>query len=200
VNDIEKRAAGAASVRRQLAHDTRAVHQRLHAHPWISRLASPTLTVPDYRALLEAYRAFAGHVESTRARLDLLRPLTLAPAMDSLGADIDALHGQRGPHAVSVTMRLDDQPSLLGALYVIHGSGFGNRVLERCVRDTLPDAPRDFLRAGTPRALWSQLESELEELSGDSIALSRLTRSATMTFERFDDFVTRYCRAAVGTP
>ena len=185
------------SVREVLATRTREVHERLHTHPWISRLASASLTSGQYRAVLEAYHAFSVHVESARSELGVLRPLSLAPAIDALESDVAALRGDTDRRLRPRGLRLDDRPAVLGALYVLHGSGFGNRVLSRSVRDSLPEAPRDYLETGVPRGLWVRLEAELERLRDDDVALERLEGGAASTFDAFGRFVSWHCEAGL---
>ena len=147
--------------------------------------------------MLEAYHAFSVHVESARSELGVLPSLSLAPAIDTLESDVAALRGDTDRRLRPHGLRLDDRPTLLGALYVLHGSGFGNRVLSRSVRDSLPEAPRDYLEAGVPRGLWVRLEAELEKLRDDDVALERLGRGAAITFDAFGRFVSWHCEAGL---
>ena len=190
---VSRQATRRRSVRQALAGRTREAHERLHVHPWIASLASSTLTVERYRLVLGAYRAYFEHVESERARLGLLPGLSLRGASRALASDLAALDGDRHPRVRPDGPRFEDAPSLLGALYVLHGSGFGGRVLGARVRATLPEAPRAYLVGGTPPALWRRLEDELERLRDDEVARERLVRSAADTFDAFGRFVSRFC-------
>ena len=181
------------SVRQGLASRTREAHERLHAHPWIASLASPALTAGRYRLVLGAYHAFFAHVESERARLGLLPGLSLRDASHALASDLAALGDERHPRERPDGLRLEDGPTLLGALYVLHGAGFGGRVLGARVRATLPEAPRAYLGGGTPGALWRRLEDELERHRDDDVARERLVRGAAGTFDAFGRFVSRFC-------
>jgi len=188
------------SVRQALATHTRQAHQRLHAHPWIGLLASPSLTREQYRTVMQAYRAFSCHVESARTHVGVLDFLSLAPAIEALERDIVALHGDTDRPCRPPILPLEDHASLLGALYVLHGSGFGNRVLGRNVRDRLPDAPRGYLDTAFVRPVWQRLEATLEALGDDGPARGRLVRGAESTFEAFGRFVSCHCEDRFATP
>lgn len=192
---LMRRPDGGATVRRLLAARTRAAHEALHLHPWIASLARPGLTHRRYRAVLGAYHGFFVGVESERERLVELPQLSLRPAITALASDAATSRRDADRDSASGVPRLPDRPALLGALYVLHGAGFGASVLNRAVRTALPDAPRAYLGSATARETWRRLEDELEAYGGDDAACRRLIDGATATFSAFGRHVSRFCEA-----
>ncbi len=182
------------SVRQMLAERTRQAHETLHEHPWIASLVDPGLTIGRYCTVLGAYHGFYNHVVEACSGHELPASLSLAPARDRLNYDLDCLnrYHQDNPQ-IPVELTVDGPVELLGALYVLHGSGFGATILNRNVRRVLPDAPRHFLGSGTARESWQQLILELECFSRDDLAREKLFNSASATFYAFGSHVTRYC-------
>ena len=186
------------SVRQMLATRTRKVHLELHEHVWIASLGTPDITLGRYAAVMGAYHRFYTHVEQACANHPFPPSLSIRPARERLDADMDCLAAQHGqemlPSAeLRVELEIKDPLEALGALYVLHGSGFGATILNRNVREVLPDAPRHFLGAGTERELWQELNQELERFCNDDLARARILSGATATFQAFGRFVTHYC-------
>ncbi len=186
------------SVRQMLATRTRKVHLELHEHLWIASLGKPELTLCRYAAVLGAYHRFYTHVEQACSNHPVPPNLSIRPARERLDADMDCLAARHASEptpsaALPVELEFKDPLEALGALYVLHGSGFGATILNRNVRDVLPDAPRHFLAAGTERDLWQQLNQELERACHDDLARARILAGANATFQAFGRYVTRYC-------
>ncbi len=183
------------SVRKSLIENTRAAHQELHKHHWIAALARPTITSGNYHRVLIAYRAFYKHVESARAELSTYPQLSLETAISALDDDVSDQPSveQRSEHRI--TLSLADSPSVLGALYVLHGAGFGASILNRNIKKALPTMKRSFLSAGTTQATWQQLNGELECMTNQPKAAEKLEATALETFISFGTFVTLVCES-----
>jgi len=186
-------AAADRSIRHDLALRTAQDHQALHTHPWISSLAGPKLTAHRYMTLLSAYHAFFLAVEAQRLKLDAYPALSLRGPIDALASDLPA-EAKAEPHSVVVDKVCPDTPpALLGALYVLHGAGFGAGTLNANVREVLPLAPREYLATGVSRELWRGLVRELNMLEADPADRDSLIQGAAATFREFGEFVTQYC-------
>ena len=187
------------SVRQKIATFTQRDHECLHTHAWISRLASPDITVAHYQLVLSAYQGFFARCELQRQQLDMFRELSLAPAIQRLESDTSKsidLSATRPPVQIgAVTV-----PDVLAALYVLHGAGFGARTLNANIRKSLPQAPRHYLSSGTSSETWRQLVSHLDACRGDTAMVTKLCDAAGNTFRRFGAHVSRVCdRAGAGS-
>lgn len=179
-----------------LATRTRHVHEELHQHPWISSLADPGLSIDRYGSVLGSYHAFYDFVEQAFSRYQLPACLSLGTARDLLQSDLDCLSLGTSPGPdIALELPIDSPQKLLGALYVLHGSSFGATILDRNVRQVLPEAPRHFLGARMAREQWQCLNQELERFHDDDLAREKLYSGAEATFRAFGSFVTRYCEA-----
>lgn len=184
----------AINVRRVLADATAAEHEALHVHPQLSRLAAPNLSSEDYTALLKAYHAFYTAIEQARLRKHVFAALTLAPMIDALRQDMVDMGCASLAPTDDVT--LDTPQAVLGALYVLHGAGFGGRTLAANLKRSLPDAPQRYFSIGTEKELWRELQSCLELSNGDEHAIARIVESANKTFRAFGHFVSQTCSQA----
>lgn len=180
-----------ASVRRILADATAADHEALHEHPYISRLAAPKLSKEDYGKLLAAYHAFYTAVEQARLRRHAFAILTLGPMIDALRQDMGDMRctAQAPPN----NLMLETPQAVLGALYVLHGAGFGGRTLAVNLQRSLPGAPRRYLSAGTDKELWRELLACLDLSQEDEGSIARIIEGATQTFRAFGRFVSQSC-------
>ncbi|MEW9919689.1 biliverdin-producing heme oxygenase [Marimonas sp. MJW-29] len=182
-------------VREDLARATAPAHLALHDHRWIGQLAAPGLSREVYRGILTAYRIVHEEVEDHRNATGLFEPLSLAPAVAALRADLDVL----GPFPHPIPPPRDTELSaagLLGALYVLHGAGFGARSLRAGAARNLTGAPLGYLTLGTSPALWRRLKTSLQDLAEDPPARARLERGARDTFGRVGETVSHICEGA----
>ncbi len=178
--------------RRVIADETCAVHQSLHQHPWISRLTLSSLEMQDYRTLLAAYYQFFSLIEQARQRNNAYDTLSVEDCLAALHADLVALDALP-PASEGKLAFLDTKEKVLGSLYVMHGSGFGGRQMNRNIEQVLPDTPRSFFGKSTNPAVWRQLNLELDIISTDREALEDLIVASKQTFARFGEFITCYC-------
>ena len=183
-----------------MAKATADAHAALHDHPWVSRLTLPGLTVQTYRRILSAYHIIYSEVEARRVAADVYAALSLGTAVSALAADISALGKGRARCECPVISDAMGPVEILGALYVLHGSGFGARVLNASVARNLPTAPRAYLAVGTSPDLWRQLKGALQVFAGDTEKLEKLIESANATFHRVGQLVTDLCEGAVVAP
>ena len=186
--------SGPSSMRDRLAALTRPDHEALHDHPWIARLAHADLRVEHYRAILRAYWGFFRHVETARMHHGSWAQLSLADPITDLWADCTGLGVTEAPCVDDYW--LAEPMEVLAALYVVHGSGFGGRVLGRGVAAALPGAPRAYLCRGTSPDLWRRLIAELDRHSSDAPAADALLQGTRRCFRAFGRHVTISCASA----
>ena len=179
--------------RGRLAQETRAAHEALHHHPYISRFMSDALQAPEYFTLLGSYRDFYRAAERRRAALDCWQELSLKPTIDRLEADLAAAPRHSIPPAQEVDFSWVGHPvEVLGILYVLHGARFGGRVIARSVNTTLPEAPTQFLRLGCDKEQWSDLVQAINDLDNEATSFAVLSIAANKTFEAFGQWVSAY--------
>ncbi len=184
---------GEISVRRAIADGTAEVHEALHHHAHIARLAAHNLQRDEYVAMLVSYLAFYTAVEEARLQTGGFDTLGLAPTIATLRQDIADL---KEPLRVEPpSLNIPTRKAVLGALYVLHGAGFGGRTLATTVRRVLPDVPCRYLSAGTDKGLWRDLTAELEKYQDDPKGTAQIIAAANETFHIFGAFVTKSCTA-----
>jgi len=188
-----------SSVRQRLAQATAPEHTALHTHPWISQLAHPELDLADYATILTAYLTFFCQIEATRKNLNVFEHLSLCGQIAAIEQDL-LITGIDVPSFGTDCKPLADQKPLavLGALYVLHGAGFGAKTLNVNVRKTLPSAPRNYLSLGTTACVWRDLLSILECTASNCAEQQILFKGAALTFERFGRSVTQICEGSAG--
>ncbi|WP_443749210.1 biliverdin-producing heme oxygenase [Asticcacaulis solisilvae] len=113
----------------RLRSETRDAHEALHHHPLLAPLASPDVTLHDYRFALLAFQAFYSRMEPQAG--------DGAPVLDWLAHDLArqtlqplALPGVSLPAITTESQRW-------GYLYVRQGSTLGGTVMSRNLRQAL---------------------------------------------------------------
>jgi len=129
--------------RQRLREATREVHERLHGQPALAALASGTIDLPMYRALLgrlygfhaplEKLLASSAWADGAEARAVLSpRAELLREDLQDLGADESAVE-----HLPMASASLFPDPGVygqfVGCLYVRAGSTLGGRILSRAL-------------------------------------------------------------------
>ncbi|MEO0421333.1 MAG: biliverdin-producing heme oxygenase [Pseudomonadota bacterium] len=152
-------------VRVRLAAATDEVHNALHHHPVLGALLSADLERATYLAILVAYQRFFSAVETRRAELRAYPELNLGAPIAALDDDLRE-SGWRPCRDPLHASWLEDDAAVLGALYVLHGAGFGGRVLAGHVARSQPGLPRRFLQTGPSRATWRTLTDALDTVDG----------------------------------
>ncbi len=191
-------------VRQKLVRETSAAHEALHVHPLLGRVADVTIDPATYHLALAANRiAFEG-IEERRSHLQVWPEFSVAQDIEALSRDLCS-------HACpSVELDVPDlrrDTHLLGALYVLHGSGFGARVISRNIKTVLPGVSVSyFSRARDPR-VWRRLVAELESHANSPGRVDEVTYGAQVTFEFIDQVATsllvaqrQHSRAPLKTP
>lgn len=128
--------------RARLREATRAAHERLHGQKALAALASGTIGLPAYRALLARLYGFHAPLEALLAasawagRADAA---VLAPRADRLRKDLLELGAEGGdlerlPMACASNLPdLEDYGRFVGCLYVRAGSTLGARLLSKAL-------------------------------------------------------------------
>lgn len=183
------------SVRHLIAEATRDTHAALDRHEEIGVLMSDTLSLPRYRQLMEAYALFYEAAEKQRERIGSWDELSLGQSVQALLEDLKAMDSngiRETSHAVDFSWITSPLQSL-SMLYVLHGAGFGGKMIARKVAVTLPEAPRSYLGLGIDGALWKTLVDRLEVYAGDEVKCGQLIRTAEQTFKAFGKWIFAYC-------
>ena len=184
--------------RRALREATQAVHERLHAHPRLTRLAEGRIERDQYVDLLLRFLRFHRAVEAC-----LSRGPDLAPAGIDLRArrrspqlldDLTAL-GVRVPDEAAMAVCAlpvpRSVPEALGYLYVTEGSRLGGRVLAKALDAVLTAASaqgRRFL-SGEDRTHgqgWPEFCVVLEQAGVDRRARDAMIVAAEAAFAEFE--------------
>ncbi|WP_390915508.1 hypothetical protein [Pseudosulfitobacter sp. SM2401] len=185
------------SVRHSLAQATSAVHQELHSHPWISRLASRDLQLETYAGVIGAYRAFFAEIETKRHGLKVFHDLSLLPQITAMKHDLVKIGHEPRCFDLAGKALVDNNPmAILGALYTLHGAGFGAKTLNANVKRTLPHAPRNYLALGTSPDVWRRLTLHLADSQSETSNERKLFQGASQTFVQFGKAVTEFCEDA----
>lgn len=179
-------------VRARLAAATGEVHNALHHHPVLGALLSAELQPATYLSILIAYQRFFSAVETRRAELNAYPALTLSSPIAALNYDLQR-SGWGRPHDSLDARWLEDDAAVLGALYVLHGAGFGGRVLSRHVARSQPALPRRFLQTGPSRDTWRTLTNALDAV--DANRYPSLETGAQRTFAHLAEEVTNQAAA-----
>lgn len=184
------------SVRQALARYTEPEHEALHVHPWISRLARPDLDPGTYAKIMAAYHAFFCGIDATRRKTGVFANFSPGPQIAAMESDMAALGCRAYPFSgVRRTWVEENRWGVLGALYVLHGSGFAAKTLNANVKKALPDAPRAYLSLGTSKDVWCSLISEIETSQSNRVEKDLLFEGAAQTFRAFGQWVNDVCEA-----
>ncbi|MEO0989401.1 MAG: biliverdin-producing heme oxygenase [Pseudomonadota bacterium] len=152
----DRSGTGEQDVRQRLARTTRGVHEALHVHGVMGRLAAKGLTLDQYRSALTVLASSFAAIENRRADLAVWADFGLAIELQALENDVGCV---AAPVAGDW---LSDDLAVLGALYVAHGSGFGRQVLAKSVRLSLDEAPRAYMELPADPKRWRSLLAALE--------------------------------------
>ncbi|MEO0443479.1 MAG: biliverdin-producing heme oxygenase [Pseudomonadota bacterium] len=170
------------NVHHELASRTRDAHQSLHHHPLISQLVSPSLTANGYQMILSCYHGFFQSVETRREQYAYWAEFSLQSHIENLQKDLRyySIDQEKRP-SISLDW-LQCKVSILGALYVLHGSGFGARVIAKQLNNTLPEHPHHFFSQNTNKRHWQQLLNNLSLAVDTEHRFELLVSSAQNTF------------------
>lgn len=185
------------SARDALRSATDAIHQRLHQHPLLRRLADGSISRCDYVALLHRFLTFHEVVEDRLSRgpdladygIDLVErrrsPLLLG--------DLAALGAPAAMAAAPVgqSWSAPGSAAALGCLYVSEGSRLGGLSLARALDGLLAPgsvAGRSFLLGYGPRhgAMWRDLCDAIERIGAPGEGRDTMISAAVETFGLFE--------------
>lgn len=180
------------ATRRIIAKATHEEHLLLHSHPWISRLTQSPLHPNDYTLLLSAYYQFFKRIEESRLRCGAFESLSVEISIAALHKDLQELDALPDGETRAFSF-LNTKEKVLGALYVMHGSGFGGRQMNANIQQELPDAPRHYFGQTSNSTLWQELVRSLDEVAKRPASQQILIVSVAETFSAFGGFVTTCC-------
>ncbi len=186
------------SARDALREATDAIHQRLHHHPALSRLADGSISAVDYAALLQRFLVFH---ESIEGRLsggpDLLQHgIDVAERCRSplLRRDLAALGAAAMPSpplAARILPVPHSAAAAMGYLYVSEGSRLGGLSLARALDRLFASgtvAGRSFLLGYGARhgAMWRALCDAIEQLGAMQEGRDGMVHAALDAFTLFE--------------
>ncbi len=179
--------ASASGARSILRTTTQAIHERLHRHPGLSRLAAGTVDRDEYRQLLARSYGFYAAVEPM---LVLARVLTdcLAEDLAELGVSADKIAAlpRCAPPPIG-----HGHAELIGARYVLLGASLGGKVMARALASRASDAavlPVRFL-TGTSADDWSSFAADLDANLPDAAAQNRAAAAAVSVFAAYEEWM-----------
>lgn len=166
---------------------THVIHQRMHCHPGLARLAAGTIERNEYCRLLARSYGFYAVVE----------PLAGLPGRFTGYLVLDLIDLGMAAAAVSALPRCaplmigDGYCEMIGARYVLLGATLGGKVMAKAIagRNGGDSAlPTRFL-TGSGENDWKGFVAELEATLPDAASRSRAAMAATATFAAFEDWM-----------
>lgn len=178
---------GYPSARKALQASTQAIHERMHRHPALARMAAGTIEPDEYRRVLA--RSF-GFYATAELVLGLGSGLTrsLHDDLTELGLSQAAIAAL--PHCMSLAIE-PDPAALIGARYVLLGSSLGGKVMARAIaagRKGQAALPLRFLTA-MGETDWTTFARDLEASLPDTASRARAARAATAAFVAYEDWM-----------
>ena len=177
-----------STARTALRTATHDIHERMHRHPALSRLAAGTIERDEYRRLLARSYGFYAMIEPV---LGLVGNLTecLVDDLTTLGMTPAAINDlpRCAPLAVG-----QGQAESIGARYVLLGASLGGKVMARAMAGrTDGDAalPVRFL-TGTDDTEWKIFATDLENNLPDTALRARAAKAAAAVFTAYEEWMT----------
>ena len=162
------------------------IHQRMHQHPGLARLAAGTIGRDEYCRLLARSYGFYVVVEpiaglSGRLTESLVRDLA------DLGLTAAAVSGL--PRCMSLKIS-DGHPEMIGARYVLLGASLGGKVMAKAVarQNGGTALPTQFLN-GSGDNDWKGFVAQLEAALPDVASRSRAAVAANATFAAYEEWM-----------
>ena len=181
---IVRRSTARAALR-AATHD---IHERMHHHPALSRLAAGTIKRDEYRRLLARSYGFYAMVEpllglagnsTERLRHDLTTVGLTPAAIDDL------------PRCAPVAVD-QDLAGLIGARYVVLGASLGGKVMARAMSgrtDGDASLPVRFLM-GADENEWKIFATDLEKSLPDAGSRTCAATAAAAVFAAYEKWMT----------
>lgn len=178
------------SVRDFLKINTAPAHRKLDENRLVAGLSAGTLSIPEYRGMLNGYLEFFRPWETTVRQTFPAAVAELGEfrfvKSDWLVEDLAALEATPLTHVTELVIP-EDRAGLAGCLYVIEGSTLGGMHLSRMGRGLPGDAGRFFRGYGQQTLpAWHSFVDWLEAQVFDEMDRSRAVEMAGWTFEWFE--------------
>lgn len=180
-------AAPAQAARSALRSATHDIHERLHRHPALSRLAAGTVGLDEYRHLLARSYGFYATVEPM---LGFAEGLTDCLVGDLAEMGISAEEIAALPRCPPPPIGRG-QAEMIGARYVLLGASLGGRVMARALSACSSGAaalPVRFLTS-TSATDWSSFAAGLDSNLPDAAARDRAAAAAVAMFAAYEEWM-----------
>lgn len=177
------------SARAALRAATHDIHERMHHHPTLSRLAAGTISGDEYRHLLARSYGFYAVVEPI---LGLPGRLTDLLALDLCELGLDAAAVEALPRCAAPPVGRG-HAEMTGARYVLLGASLGGKVMARALaggesRD--PELPVRFL-TGIDASHWTRFAGALDANLPDPASQALAAKAAVSTFAAYEEWMGR---------
>ena len=176
--------------RTMLRTATNEIHERMHRHPTLARLAAGTIERDEYRRVLARSYGFYAVAEPA---LGFSGQLSACLRDDLADLGVTPAEFAKLPRcALRFTCR--DQAELIGARYVLLGASLGGKVMARAIAartDGQAALPVRFL-LGMGENDWKTFAADLESNLPDSASRERAVKSAEATFAAYEEWMTVY--------
>lgn len=182
------KAARHPTARLALQQATREIHERMHRHPALSRLAAGTIGRDEYRRVLARSYGFYAMAEPV---LGLGGSLNQCLKDDLVELGMTHAMVAQLPRCAPLAIG-QDQAELTGARYVLLGASLGGKVMARAIlerTDGLAALPVRFLE-GMGEYDWKTFTSHLETNLPDAISRTRAAKAALVTFGAYEHWMT----------
>lgn len=147
--------------RERLRRATDPIHQLMHRHPVMARLLKPEVSLQDVRSAAAVSYKAASHLETARAASGHWPCLSLEQHVSDACAEFS--RGLR-QHLDVPRSCSQSEYHLLGALYVMHGSAFGAKVIFNHVKRHIDAVPPGAF-PDHDKTAWQALLTALGALS-----------------------------------
>ncbi len=169
-----------------LIDKTNHAHNSLHVNPALRRLFSREISHDAYAKVLSCYFSAVSSIEEIRKEVNLWPSFSLEQECVRLTEDLTLLDVNTQELPVFTTPWIQDEFSLLGALYVFHGSKAGATVMSNSIKRMNADLPIGFFSITTNKHQWQSLLNAINSINIGSHPGNVLIESALMTFQNFD--------------
>lgn len=163
---------------------THSIHQRLHHHPGLARLAAGTIGRDEYRRLLGRSYGFYSVAEPL---VDISRGLTNCLAEDLIDLGMTCTEVSGLPR--SLLMKISDgHAERIGIRYVFLGASLGGKVMARAIARREAKLPIRFLTSQGDAA-WKNFAADLEVNLPDVASRTQAATAALVTFAAYEDWM-----------
>lgn len=170
--------------RMALQSATSTIHQRLHQHPGLARLAAGTIGRDEYRRLLGRSYGFYVMAEPL---LGFASRLTDCLAQDLTDLGVGHAEVAELPRCTAMTVG-HGHAETIGSRYVLIGASLGGKVMAKAIARHDATLPVRFL-TGLGENDWKDFVSELEANLPDAGSRTRAAKAAAVTFAAYEDWM-----------